>query len=65
MRDKPQTSAEGAQVQVEARGDVVTREERTSTATSSGEDPEIALAAVENKLRTLGTAGRTKTLRER
>ena len=34
-------------------------------ATGSREDPEVALAAVEEKFRTLGTAGTTRTLRQR
>lgn len=39
--------------------------EQATRATSSREDQEVALAAVEKKFRTLGTAGTLRTLRQR
>eukprot|EP00752_Nemacystus_decipiens_P013634 g12087.t1 len=62
---KPRTGPEGAPVQAQVEGEVAAGRKRTTRATSSGEDPEVALADVEQKIRTLGTAGTTRTLRHR
>eukprot|EP00903_Cladosiphon_okamuranus_P020889 g19182.t1 len=67
IKDKHRTGAEGVEgrVQEELQGGAVAGGERTTRARSSREDPEVALAAVEKKLRTLGTAGATRTVEQR